>query len=381
MGGAHALRPGEQGPLGRAVVCAASYPARAFGVRSAMPLAEARRLCPASFVQPVDIEHYAEVSRSVFAVLATVTPLVEPASLDEAYLDITGSVRRFGPPEVIARDLRRAVWDRCRLRASVGVATTKVVAKVASRRCKPDGLLVVPPGTEARFLAPLPVGDLPGIGPRTAERLRQLRVATLGELARRPTASLTAALGPGAAGLAARAAGIDPTPVVLPGVPRSISREETYSADRRDADGLRQRCLALGAEVGRRLRARQLVARVVTLRIRYADFETVARHRTLPSPVDADRLIGETAAALLAATRVGGRAVRLLGVGVEQLAAAAQLDLFTAPSAAPSGLDRALDGLRQRFGPAAIRRGAEGAGPALDWNRDHLDPSAPPLPD
>jgi len=380
VGGSLRLEPGQTGPLGRAVVCAASYPARAFGVRSAMPLGEARRRCPSAWVLPVDIAHYADVSRGVFRVLGSVTPLVEPASLDEAYLDVTGSARRFGAPEAIAAELRRTILRHCRLSASVGVATSKTVAKVASRRSKPDGLLVIPPGSEAAFLAPLPIGELPGIGPRTQAALRRLRVTTLGELAQRTPAALALGLGPAAVGLAARAAGLDPAPVVLPGIPRSISREETYAADRGDAEGLTRRCLALAAEVGGRLRGRRLAARAVTLRLRYADFETVGRRRTLASPVDADRAIGEAAAALLAEAWHSGRPVRLLGVGVEQLTSTAQLDLFAAPATGPSGLDQALDRLRQRYGPAAIRRGGDESGPQLDWNRDHLDPARPAPP-
>ncbi|HUY97441.1 MAG TPA: DNA polymerase IV [Verrucomicrobiae bacterium] len=377
VGGARRLAPGERAGLGRAVVCAASYPARSFGVHSAMPLAEARRLCPDSWLLPVDIAHYATVSRLVFSVLGEVTPLVEPVSLDEAYLDVTGSTRRLGPPEAIAAGLRGAVRERCRLDVSVGVATSKVVAKIASRRSKPDGLLVVPPGTEARFLAPLAITELPGIGPRTAERLHRLRVATLGDLAARDPAALVASLGPAAAQLAARAAGIDPAPVVVPGVPKSISREETYAVDRCDGDGLRRQCLVLGSQVARRLRSRRLTARAVTLRLRTADFETVARRRTLPCPVDADRAVGEAAAALFQATWRDGRPVRLLGVGVEQLQAAAQLDLFGAGGPAASELDRALDRLRDRFGAGAIRRGVDPDDPALDWNRDHLEGAAP----
>ncbi len=375
VGGSHRLAPGEGGSLGRAVVSAASYPARAFGVHSAMPLLEARRRCPAAWILPVDIAHYADVSRGVFRVLGSVTPLVEPASLDEAYLDVTGSVRRFGPPEAIAADLRRAILAHCRLRASVGVATSKTVAKIASRRSKPDGLLVVAPGREADFLDPLPVTELPGIGPRTAETLQRLRIRTLGELGRRQPPGLAAALGPHAVQLAARARGIDPAPVTLPGVPRSISREETYGADRCDAEGLARRCRALAAEVAGRLRSRRLVARAVSLRLRFGDFETVGRRRTLASPTDADRVIGMVAQALLAEAWRPPRPVRLLGVGVEQLVAAAQLDLFAPADAVPSGLDRALDALRRRYGDQAIRRGVEDRGPQLDWNRDHLDPA------
>ena len=217
----------------RGVVSAASYEARRFGVHSAMPLARARRLCPHAVVLPVDFAAYRQASKEVFALARELTPQVEPLSLDEAYLDVTGSIARMGSPEQMAVDLRDRIASVCHLDASCGVATSKLVAKVASDLEKPRGMVVVPPGTEAAFLAPLPLRRLPGLGPRVrACPLAALGIATLGELAIMPQATLRRRLGEHAAiSLGERARGIDGSAVTLPERPKSISREETFSAD------------------------------------------------------------------------------------------------------------------------------------------------------
>jgi len=360
------------GRTARAVVSAASYEARRYGVHSAMPLGRAVRLCPQAVLLPVDFPAYRQASAQIFALARLLTPLVEPLSLDEAYLDVTATP---GEPPDMAAHLRDQILERTGLHASFGVATCKTVAKIASDLRKPQGFVVVHPGEEAEFLRPLPLRTLPGLGPATANTLAGLGLQTLGDLARHPPALLERRLGrAGALSLTRRAQGIDTSPVTPPTTPKSISREETYDRDVADVDQLRDRLRHLSADVGRRLRAAGLSARTVSLKLRYADFTTLARQRSLGEGSDSDAVITAGAVALLASTHQPGQAVRLLGVGVHNLEDAAQLDLFSAPAAARDRrLDATLDQLRRRFGPDALRRGA----PApdlrdLDWRHEDL---------
>jgi DNA polymerase-4 len=358
----------------RGVVAAASYEARRFGVHSAMPLATALRLCPQANVVPADFTAYRDKSRQVFALARAVTPLVEPLSLDEAYLDVTGSRLRFGEPEEIAARLRDEILESTGLHASFGVATTKVVAKVASDLRKPRGFVVVPPGEEAAFLAPLPLRRLPGLGPAAERALTGLGVTTLGQLAALPRDVVQRRAGEHAgAFLWQRAQGIDDGQVSVPGRPKSVSREETFFHDVRDRATLAERMQHLAADVGRRLRAGAWCGRTITIKLRYSDFTTLTRQHSLPSPTDADQRIAATGMELLD-TCWSGDPVRLLGVGVSSLEDAAQLDLFAAPSGErDSRVDHVLDSLRERFGDGAVRRGARQ--PALrdmDWRGDDL---------
>jgi DNA polymerase-4 len=358
----------------RGVVSAASYEARRFGVHSAMPLATAMRLCPQAIVVPVDFSAYREKSAQVFALARAVTPLVEPLSLDEAYLDVTGSRRRFGEPEEIAARLRDEILATTGLHASFGVAATKVVAKVASDLRKPRGFVVVRPGEEAAFLAPLPVRRLPGLGPAAERALTGLGVSTLGQLAALPLEVVQRRLGDHAgSGLWHRAQGIDDGEVTVPGRPKSVSREETFFRDVRDRAALAERMQHLAADVGRRLRAGEWRGRTITIKLRYTDFTTLSRQHSLPTPTDADRQIATTGMELLD-TCWSGDPVRLLGVGVSSLEDAAQLALFEAPAIErDSRVDHVLDKLRSRFGDAAVRRGA--TRPALkdmDWRGEDL---------
>jgi DNA polymerase-4 len=361
VGGAH----DGQGRVitSRGVVSAASYEARRFGVHSAMPLATAMRLCPQAIVVPVDFDAYREKSAKVFAVARAVTPLVEPLSLDEAYLDVTASRLRFGEAPDIAAHLRDEIYAATELHASFGVATTKVVAKVASDLRKPRGFVVVQPGEEAAFLAPLPLRRLPGLGPSAERALQGLGVTTLGELAALPREIVQRRLGDHAgAHLWDRAQGIDDGEVSVPGRPKSVSREETFFHDVRDRAVLAEQMRHLAADVGRRLRHGEWRGRTVTLKLRYHDFTTLSRQVSLPSPTDADQLIARTGMRLLDAVW-NGDPVRLLGVGISSLEDAAQLDLFDAPSVErDEKLDRVLDQLRSRFGDRAVRRGATPAG-------------------
>ncbi len=354
------------------MVSAASYEARRYGVHSAMPLGRAVRLCPTAAVLPVDFPAYRQASTRIFALARALTPLVEPLSLDEAYLDVTATP---GDPEEMAIRLRDQILAETGLHASFGIATCKTVAKIASDLRKPRGFVVVRPGDEAEFLRPLPLRTLPGLGPSTAGTLAGLGLRTLGELAGHPAALLERRLGKAAAhSLTRRARGIDTSPVVPPSTTKSISREETYDRDVVDAGMLRERVRHLSADVGRRLRAAGLSARTVSLKIRYADFTSLTRQCPLDGGSDSDAAITSGALALLTATHQPDRPVRLVGVGVHNLENAAQLDLFSAPRAARERhLDATLDALQRRFGPGAVHRGA----PApelrdLDWRHEDL---------
>lgn len=356
--------------LRRGVVSAASYEARVYGIRSAMPLLTALRLCPQAAVVPVDFTAYRAASRAVFAIAREYTPLIEPLSLDEAFLDVTGSRRRFGAPSAIAATIRDRVFAECSLHASFGVATCKTVAKIGSDLKKPRGFVVVRPGDEAAFLAPLPLRRLPGLGPASENALNVLSIRTLGELAALPLDVVQRRVG-NAAGrsLWERARGIDTSPVVLPERPKSVSREETFERDVAARDVLTRRIGTLSADVGARLRAGGWTARTVTLKLRYHDFSTITRQHSLLAPTATDVDVRDTAIALFNAAW-SGASVRLLGVGVSGLEEASQLDLFSAPT--QGRLDHTLDQLRARFGSNAIRRGAGGALRDMDWRSDDL---------
>ncbi|MFZ0994526.1 MAG: DNA polymerase IV [Candidatus Dormiibacterota bacterium] len=372
VGGGHESHPGESRAPGRGVVAAASYEARAYGVRSALPLAKALALCPELVVLPVDIAKYAEISHRVFAVLAQYTPLVEPGSLDEAFLDLTGAEHLSHGGEAAAREISARLASDLGLPSSVGVATTKVVAKVASDLRKPKGLVVVAPGDEAEFLAPLAVERLPGAGAKTTAKLKLLGIDTLGKLAAAPTRLLVETLGANAEALQLRARGVDPTPVVVPGLPKSISREETYSKDLVSRQELGDRLAALAAGVGRRLRASSLAAKSVTVKVRFANFETVTKTRRRAEPTFADLELEAGAVELFDEVWTQGQPVRLLGVGAEGLSEVRQLSLFEHRGERDERLDLALDRLRGRFGGRAIARGAGSLDDPIDWNRDHL---------
>src|ERR1700687_891062 len=264
----------------RGVVAAASYEARPFGVRSAMPLGRARRLCPNAVFVPCDFPAYREASKSVFALLDRYSPVIEPIALDEAYLDLTGEEALLGPPDTVAHRLRDEVRPRCARNLSFGGASCNLVAKVASALRKPRGLVVVAPGGEAAFLAPLPLAKLPGCGPATAVLLERVGVRTIGDLAALPDPLLGELFGHYGRLLGAHARGIDPSPVMPPGDPKSISREVTFDRDLRDTGKVRATALGLLQDVAHSLRAHGLSARTVVLKIRYQPFDTLSRQAT-----------------------------------------------------------------------------------------------------
>lgn len=362
---------GGSNPAGdRGVVLSASYQARAFGVRSAMPVAQARRLCPQAEFVPPCFPRYAEVSRGVMTLFREITPLVEPLSLDEAFLDVGGSLRRLGmSPAGIGEWIRGQVYDAHRVTCSVGVAPSKFLAKLASGLSKPDGLLVVPADGVLEFLHPLPLSALWGVGQRTAQALRRLGCATVADVASTPLPALRRAVGVSCARhLHELANGRDDRRVV-PDVPeKSVGAEETFARDVVDWPVLRRELLRLVERATAALRGRGLRGRTIALKIRYPDFTTLTRSRTLAVPTDSAREVFAVAGELLEGNLPRGAAVRLLGVRVEQLVwdgAAEQLALdgggvsgnlgATTASANWPDAERAADAARSRFGSAAVR--------------------------
>jgi DNA polymerase IV len=347
---------GGAGPRG--VVSSASYEARKFGVRSAMPGTRAQRLCPHAVFLPPDFTEYLAASQAVMAIFHDVTPLVEPLSLDEAFLDVAGATRLLGRPAEIAVSIRRRVRDEQALACSVGVASTKFVAKLGSTRAKPDGLAVIPADRVLEYLHPLPVEALWGVGDRTAESLRRLGLATVRDLAEAPVGMLRAAVGEAAAAqLHELAWARDPRPVVPEHVEKSIGAETTFDVDVSDPDVLRRTMLALANKAAGRLRHAGQAGRTVSIKVRLADFRTLNRSRTLSGPTDVSREIFEVAWALFEALRPGDR-IRLLGVRVESLSVADGSPRQLALGERDHGwrdAERAADAAAARFGADAVR--------------------------
>jgi DNA polymerase-4 len=351
-------KPVIVGGATRGVVAAASYEARRFGVRSAMPMGQALRLCRHAVVLPPDRAAYSEASRQVMAILRDVTPLVEPLSLDEAFLDIAGARRLLGSPLQIARAIRARVAESLELTCSVGVASTKFVAKLASARCKPDGLLVVPATDTLAFLHPLPVTVLWGVGARTAESVHRLGVRTVGDLAGIPLDALRRAVGGAVAEhLHTLAAGHDPRTVEPHEVEKSISADHTTAVDLIDEADVSRELLRLSAEVGQRLRERQWVARTIGIKIRFADFRTVTRAHTVADWVDSTAMLHEIALDLYRGLRLDQPRIRLVGVKAEQFRDAADTprQLTLDDVMAQSGVDEVADAAQAKFGPATLR--------------------------
>jgi DNA polymerase-4 len=353
-------RPVIVGGLGpRGVVAAASYEARRFGVHSAMPTSRARRACPDGVFLAPRFDAYHDASRAVMAILRSYTPLVEPIALDEAFLDVSGVRRRFGTGPEIAAAIRFRVRAETGLTVSVGVATTKFLAKVASDQAKPDGLLVVEPGTELAFLHPLPVRHLWGVGPATQRRLAALGVRTVGDLAAMGEETLVAALGHARGRhLHALAHNVDDRAVEPERVVKSVGHEETFPVDHTDRDVLLREVARLADRAASRLRAGGHRGRTVVLKVRYGDFRTITRSRTLAAPTDRTADIAATARTLLAGVDVTA-GIRLLGVSVQQLVEAdtpLALDLDgTGDDGRRAALERSIDTVRSRFGPDSVR--------------------------
>ena len=372
----------------RGVVLSATYEARAFGVRSAMPISRARRLCPRAVIVRPDMASYADASAGVMGVFRSITPLVEPLSLDEAFLDVGGARRRLGRPAQIGEWIRARVADEQGITCSVGVAATKFLAKLASTRCKPDGLQVVPADGAVHFLHPLPVGALWGVGERTAEHLHSFGLRTVGDVARTPLPTLRGLLGTASAEhLAALAAGRDPRHVEPNEADKSIGAEETFGADVDDPAVVRRELLRLADRTAVRLRASGQVGRTVSIKVRFADFHTITRARTLRVPTDVGREIYETARSLYDALGLDQARIRLVGVRVEGIAAADETPTQLLLGSHERGwrdADRAVDRATERFGAGAVRPAAlvrrdgdaelAGRGPGPGSYRDWLRP-------
>jgi len=348
------------GTGGRGVVAAASYEARRFGVHSAMPMREALRRCPHAVCVRPRMARYREVSRIVFGVFGEFTDLVQGLSLDEAFLDVTGSRTLHGEPEAMAAEIKRRIRARTGLTASVGVAPNRLLAKLASEMNKPDGLTVIRAEDANAVLDPLPVGRLHGIGRRTAARLEEQGIYTLGQLRAAPESVLWPLFGRDTRTMRDRASGIDERPVIADVAEQQVSSEETFDTDITDRGELFGHLARLADRTAERLRSKQLKAGLVVVKIRRRDFATFTRQRSFSPATQETRLIVAVATELLEQwfgehPRV---AVRLLGVGVGHLVPADQLDLFsTRDSAAAAGLDQALDRIRDKFGSSAVRRG------------------------
>jgi len=342
----------------RGVVATANYVARRYGVHSAMPLRTARRLCPQGVYLTGHHKLYHEYSKRLMAMLDGYSPLVEQISLDEAYIDLTGTELLFGPPVRTARLIQQRVAAELRLSISVGVATNKLVAKVASDLQKPAGFTVVRPGEEAEFLAPLAVERLPGVGPALLEQLRDRGVTTIGDLARIPPHLLRLSFGAWGESLAHRSHGEDLCRVMPREEVKSISREHTFDEDVSDAGVLESTLIGLTEDVCRRLRRKRLEARTVTVKIRYSDFVTHTCSHTLSRPLDVDEVFFEEVLSLFRQGRRRRYHLRLLGVGVSNLVPRAwQDDLFDQELPLLRELDLKLDTIRDKYGTGAIRRG------------------------
>lgn len=364
------------GTGGRGVVAAASYEAREFGVRSAMPTIQAERLCPNGVFLPPRFDAYQKASRAVMKIMSSVTSLVEPLSLDEAFLDVAGAMRRFSDPHAIAEFMRSGIQRDVGLTASVGGATTKMLAKIASDLAKPDGVLIVKPGDELTVLHPLPVSRLWGVGPATRERLDRFGVQTIGDLSRIPEATLVGALG-AASGkhLHALSWNRDERGVRPDQGTKSVSHEETFSEDKTDRIELQRELVRMTERVGARLRGAGLAGRTIQVKVKYHDFRQVTRSATLDHHTDLAGEIGPVARDLLGGLEIAG-GVRLLGVSVtgllsqgereEQLSFDSVADLGNRE--ARRALELVVDAVREKFGDDSL-----GSGAVIDDGRVRAD--------
>ena len=353
-------------PDERGVVASCSYAARRRGVRSAMPMSRALRLCPNLIIVPARHRLYSEVSKQVMEKLRNLTPLLEQISIDEAFLAIS-DMRE--PPARIALDLQTAIKNELHLPSSIGIASNKLVAKIATEVGKksakgdgpPFGLTIVPAGQEAAFLAPLPANMLWGVGPKTEARLAELNIHTIGDIANWPESDLIRRFGENGRDLARHAKGQDERPIVLERETKSISQEITYSVDVREDKVIEKTLRELSGEVARSLRKNDLAGKTVKLKIRWPDFTTLTRQTTLSQPTDNDEEIIRTALKLLREVRKPNQAVRLIGVGVSGLGAPIrQLSLWDAGNEKSRKLQEVVDKLQDKFGKQVIKRGDVG---------------------
>lgn len=356
-------------PAERSVVLSASYEARAFGVKSAMPMAVAMRMCPQAVIIEPRHKVYYEVSAELMAIFGSVTELVEPLSVDEAFLDVGGAIRRLGPPRSIGELIRSRVAADLGITASVGIAETKFVAKIASTRCKPDGLLLIGPDETVPYLHSLPVGALWGVGAKTTDVLARMGIKTVADLAATPVSSLKKMLGATGIHVHQLAWGIDPRPVTPVRLEKSIGAEETFAEDTADDALLHRELLRLSHRTAERLRSSGMVARTIALKLRFADFSTITRSRTVQTPVDSAQLIYGVALQLLDSVS-RPMAVRLVGVRAEQLEETARTSLQLSIDRRDDNwraAEQAVDQVARKFGgnpvlPARLLEPGSGSG-------------------
>ncbi len=345
----------------RGVVSTASYEAREYGVHSAMPMSEARRLCPEAHVLPLRGERYRDISRRIKDVLRSITPHVQSVSLDEAFLDVTGSLHRYESKRHLGQNLRNRVFEETELTCSVGVGPNKMIAKLASEACKPDGLLRVPDEEKVGFLRDLPVESMWGVGPSTRIKMNRLGIETVGDLQEIELGRLQSEFDHRAAVLRRRAHGVDPSPVKTEEETKSISNETTFPRDLTDREELENRMYPLAAKVGRRLRENNLVARTVKIKVRRGDFTTLTRRSTRGEPGSTTERIWESARRLLREVELDARGVRLLGVGAENLRRGGeQRDLFEDSRVKRrETINRIVDDINDEFGEGTLTRGRD----------------------
>jgi DNA polymerase-4 len=347
----------------RGVVSAASYEARAFGVHSAQPIVTARRLCPRGVFLPVRMARYQEISKNIFSLFCYFTPLVEPLSIDEAFLDITASTRLFGSPEDMARRIKTFIREKIGLSLSAGVAPNKFLAKMASGLYKPDGLTVVSPEGIRAFLDPLPIDRLWGVGEATQKALARFNVSTIGDLSRLPQSLLEKEFGEHGRRLYDLARGIDDREVQTDREVKSVGQEETFDTDVLELEALRKALLSLAQRVTRRMRQSGFAGRTISLKVKYQDFRQITRSLTLPETTNDGGNVYRQVCGLLSKTEAGRRPIRLLGISVshpDRLFQSQQLSIFDSECRPASGntLNRALDIIEEKFGSQAVRPAA-----------------------
>ena len=343
----------------RGVVSAASYEARAWGVHSAMPTSQATKLCPQGIFLPVRMDRYREVSEEIFRLLETYTPLIEALSLDECFLDVTGSERMFGPALEIARQIKKNILEATGLTASAGIAPNKFLAKIASDLKKPDGLVEVKPERIQEFLRDLPISKLWGVGKATEQVLKEMGIFRIGQLSAFPPAAIEKKLGKFGLELIDLARGKDDRAVIPRSDPKSMSQEETFTPDLTDLSTMKKFLLAQAEQVGRQLRQERLKGATVHLKVRYPDFTQVTRSATLAAPTDQGLQIYQTALGLLSKTEVIKKGARLLGVGVSNLRPphfSEQLSLFDSQKVRMERSMQAVDRIWDKYGFDAIKR-------------------------
>jgi len=344
-------------PADRSVVLSASYEARKYGVRSAMPMAVAARMCPAAVIIEPRHQLYYEVSGQIMAIFGSITDLVEPLSVDEAFLDVAGAIRRLGPPREIGELVRRRVAAELGITASVGIAASKFVAKIASTRCKPDGLLLIGPDETVPYLHTLPVSALWGVGAKTVEVLARMGIRNVADVAATPLPSLRKILGATGEHVHRLSWGIDPRPVTPVRLEKSIGAEETFAVDTADDALLHRELLRLAHRTAERLRSAGLHARTVALKLRYADFSTISRSRTVSTPIDSAQLLYGVAVQLLESVGHRPMTVRLIGIRAEQLEEAAEAPLQLSLDRRDDNwrsAEQALDRVTRKFGNKSV---------------------------